>query len=218
MPQRLPENPDAFLASLVADLKPVAPLRQRNGMALAGLALALGVVLVVGLLGLRHDFAAGQPEPLVLTAAGLFLVLALASAWGAVDMARPAVGTRRDGWGWTALMAAVLPAAAVALSALSVLAGHPMTIDQTGYPCLCLGSAVGLLTGAALLGWLRRGAPSSPARAGLLTGVAAGAAGIFAVSLWCPHNSLLHIGFWHGGAVIAMGLLGRLLLPRLLAW
>lgn len=218
MPHDLPDNTDAFLASLVADLKPVAPLRQRNGMALAGLALALGAVLVVGLLGLRRDFAAGQPEPLALIAAGLFLVLALASAWGAIDMARPAVGTRRDGWGWTALMAAVLPAAAMAVSALSALAGQPVAIDHTGYPCLCLGAAVGLLTGAALVAWLRRGAPSSPARAGLLAGVAAGAAGIFAVSLWCPHNSLLHIGFWHGGTVIVMGLLGRLALPRLLAW
>lgn len=213
----MPQNPDAFLASLVADLQPVAPLRQRRGMALAALALTLGVLLVVGLLGLRHDFAGGHPEPLVLTAAGLFLVLALASAWGAVDMARPAVGTRRDGWGWTALMAAVLPGSAVAVIALDLLAGRPVPIDL-GYPCLLLGCGIGLLTAGALVVWLRRGAPSSPGRAGLLTGVAAGAAGIFAVSLWCPHNTLMHIGVWHGGTVIAMGLLGRLLLPRLLAW
>jgi hypothetical protein len=210
--------PDAFLESLVADLKPVAPLRQRNGMAFASLALAFGVVLVTAVLGLRHDFAAGRPDPFVLTAAGIFLVLALASAWAAVDMARPAVGIRRDGWAWTALMAAVIPGAALAIIAADVATGAPFDLDHGGVVCLALGVLVGLLTGGTLVLWLRRGAPSSPERAGLLTGVAAGAAGIFAVSLWCPHDSLLHIGVWHGAAIVLAGVLGRAVLPKLLRW
>lgn len=214
----MPDTPDAFLESLVADLKPTAPLRQRNGMAYASLALALGAVLVVALLGLRRDMASGHPEPLVLTAAGLFLVLALASAWAAVDMARPAVGMRREGWGWTALMAAVLPGSAGALIIADLLAGRSVGLDRGGAACLGLGSAIGLLTAATLIAWLRRGAPSSPARAGMLTGVAAGAAGIFAVSLWCPDDSLLHIGVWHGATVVLMGVIGRLALPKFLAW
>lgn len=213
----MPDPSDTLLESLVADLKPVTPLRQRNGMMLASLALAIGGLLVVAMLGMRRDFALGHPEPLVLTAAGVFLVLALASAWAAIGMARPAVGTRRDGWGWTALMAAVLPGSALALICLKVITDQPVAIDR-GQSCLALGCGVGLLTAAALVAWIRRGAPSSPARAGLLTGVAAGAAGIFAVSLWCPHDSLLHIGLWHGGTVVVMGLLGRLALPRVFAW
>ena len=214
----MPDPSDAFLESLVADLKPVAPLRQGNGMAIASLALALGSLLVVALLGLRRDLVAGHPDPFVLTAAGIFLVLALASAWGAIDMARPAVGIRREGWGWTALMAAVVPGSALALIVVDFVTGRPVDLDRGGIMCLGLGAAVGMLTGTALVLWLRRGAPSSPARAGLLTGVAAGAAGISAVSLWCPHDSLLHIGIWHGATVIVMGLLGRIALPRLLAW
>jgi hypothetical protein len=213
-----PKNPDPFLDSLVADLRPVAPLQQRSGMAFATLALGLGSLLVIAMLGLRRDLATGHPAPLALTAAGVFLVLALASAWAAVDMARPAVGLRREGWGWTALMAAVLPGSALALIGLNVLTGQPVDLDRSGLGCLAVGSAVGVLTAATLVLWLRRGAPSSPARAGLLTGVAAGSAGIFAVSLWCPHDSLLHIGIWHGATVIAMGIAGRLVLPRLLAW
>ena len=195
------DTSDTFLDSLVADLRPVAPLRQRSGMALAALALALGAILVLSVYGMRQDFAAGHPAQLALTAAGLFLVLALASAWVAVDMARPAVGTRREGWGWTALMAAVLPGSALALMAMNLVSGQPAGLDPHGYSCLGLGCGFGLLTAAALTLWLRRGAPSSPARAGLLTGVAAGAAGIFAVSLCCPSDSLLHIGIWHGATV-----------------
>lgn len=212
------DKSDEFLESLVAELQPVAPLRQRNGMAMSTVALALGSILVVSLLGVRHDFATGHPAQLPLTAAGLFLVLALASAWAAIDMARPAVGTRREGWGWTALMAAVLPGSALALMAMNLLSGQPAGLDPDGYSCLDLGCGVGLLTAVTLTLWLRRGAPSAPARAGLLIGVAAGAAGIFAVSLRCPSDSLLHIGIWHGATVVAMGLVGRLLLPKLLAW
>ena len=214
----MPRNPDTFIDSLVNDLRPVRPLRPREGMARALLALALGVIGVVALLGLRRDFAAGHPEPLVLTAAGLFLVLALASAWAAIDMARPAVGIQREGWVWTALMAAVLPAAAFGLMLTDLATGRAIGFEFGGLACLALGSGIGLLTLVTLVAWLRRGAPSSPARAGLLAGVAAGAAGIFAVSLWCPHDSLLHIGIWHGATVIVMGLIGRLLLPRLIAW
>ena len=168
--------------------------------------------------GLRHDLATGRPDPMFLTSSGLFLVLALASAWAVIDMARPYVGTRREGWGWTALMAAVLPVAALTLVLADWLSGKAVDLDRDGLTCLSVGSIIGLLTAAMLVFWLRRGAPSSPKRAGMLTGVASGAAGIFAVSLYCPHSDLLHIGVWHGAAVIVMGLAGRLALPRLLAW
>lgn len=214
----MPDNSDAFLEGLIADLKPTAPLRQRSGIALAVLALVLGSALAVATLGLRRDFLIGRPEPLVLTAAGMFLVLSLASAWAAVDMARPAVGTQREGWGWTALMAAVLPGSAFALMGMNLLSGQPAGIDSGGYYCLGLGCVIGLLTAASLVAWLRRGAPSSPARAGLLIGIASGGAGIFAVSLWCPNDHLLHIGIWHWLTIVVMGILGRITLPRLLAW
>lgn len=214
----MPDNTDAFLESLVADLKPVSPLRQGKGMAMTTTTLVLGVILVVALIGLRRDFAAGHPDPLVLTAAWIFLVLALASAWAAVDMARPAVGIRREGWYWAALIAVILPVSALTLLTEDGTAGLILGLDRDGWSCLALGTSVGLLTGGALVMWLRRGAPTSPSKAGLLTGVAAGAAGIFAVSLGCPHNSLMHIGFWHGATVVVSGLMGRLLLPRLLRW
>lgn len=212
------QNPDTLIAGLVADLEPVRPLRQRQGMARAVLALIAGAAVMTLGFGLRRDIAAGQPDPMFMTSSGLFLVLALASAWAVIDMARPYVGTRREGWGWTALMAAVLPVSAVTLAFADWLRGRSVAVDHDGITCLTFGVVVGLLTATTLTIWLRRGAPSSPKRAGLLTGVASGAAGIFAVGLYCPHSDLLHIGIWHGAAVIVMGLAGRLLLPRLLAW
>lgn len=212
------QNSQDLIAGLVADLKPVAPLRQAAGMRLALLALFGGAVAMIAMFGMRADLMAGRPDGLALLAAGLFLVLALASAWAVIDMARPYVGVRRDGWGWTAVMAATLPAGAVYTITSAWWRGVPSELAMDGGDCMRFGLGLGLLMFAALVLWLRRGAPSLPRRAGLLTGVAAGASGIFAVSLYCPHNELVHIGFWHGLTVVIAGALGRLTVPRLIAW
>ena len=212
------DNTETLIAGLVSDLRPMAPLRQRRGMSLALAGLVAGCLLMLSVFGMRADFRIMQPDPMALTSAGLFLVLALASAWSVIDLARPYVGLRREGWGWTALMAGVLPLAALVVMAGQVIGGSPSTLAMNGSECMACGTVLALLTGALLVLWLRRGAPPDPARAGLLVGVAAGAAGIFAVSLYCPHNDLVHIGIWHGLTVVFAGIAGRLVVPRLIAW
>lgn len=211
-------NSDDLIAGLVADLRPVRPMRQRAGMGWALAALAAGTAGMMLLTGPRPDLAGLSPDAMLLTGGGLFLVLALASAWTVVDLARPYVGLRREGWGWTALMAGVLPASALVLMATALLRGEASGLAPDGWSCMKYGLGWSVLTFAALTLWLRRGAPMQPARAGLLTGVAAGAAGIFAVSLYCPHNELIHIGVWHGLTVVLAGLFGRIAVPRLIAW
>ena len=214
----MPDKTTDLIAGLVADLRPITPLRQRRGMAVAVLALGAGVAGMLALFGIRPDLQAGQPDAMMLISSLLFLVLALASAWAVVDAARPYVGVRREGWGWTALMAAVLPVAALALLLGDWVRNGPSALSLEGMGCVKFGLVGGLLTAAALVWWLRAGAASRPDRAGLLTGVAAGAAGIFAVSLYCPHNDLVHIGVWHGLTVVLAGAIGRLVVPRLIAW
>lgn len=214
----MPQSTDDLIAGLVDKLEPVAPLRQGRGMLLALGALVLGSAGMLLGYGPRADLVAGQPDAMLLLSSGLFLVLGIASSCAVVDMARPAVGTRRDGWGWTALMAAVLPLGALGTIAAAWLHEQPSGLDSDGINCMRFGLGWSLLTFAALTLWLRRGAPMLLARAGLLTGVAAGSAGIFAVSLFCPHNDLVHIGVWHGLTVVLAGLLGRVAMPRLIAW
>lgn len=212
------QNSEDLIAGLVADLKPVTPLRLASGMRLALLALSLGAIGMTVLHGMRPDFVAGRPDGLVLLCAGVFLVLALASGWAVVGMARPYVGERREAWGWTVLIAAMLPAGAAYLIAAAWLNDSASGFAMNGGNCVKFGLGWSVLTFATLVVWLRRGAPSSPVRAGLLTGVAAGAAGIFAVSLNCAQNDLVHIGVWHGLTVVLAALIGRLTVPRLIAW
>lgn len=214
----MPTNSDIFLENLVSDLKPVSPMRQWDGMVWALIAMATGTMLFVWYYGPRSDLMSAQPDPMFMISSGLFLVLALASAWAVIDMSRPWVGSRREGWVWTAMMAGVMPIAALTLTAIGWLRGETPAIDSDGIACLGFGIGIGLFTAAVLVAWLRRGAPSSPRRAGLLTGVAAGAAGTFAVSLHCPHSDLLHIGVWHGMTVVVAGFFGALALPRLVSW
>jgi hypothetical protein len=71
---------------------------------------------------------------------------------------------------------------------------------------------------AVLVSWLRKGAPTAPDRAGLVVGIAAGSFGAFAFGLHCPDNNIVHVGVWHSAVVLAMGGLGRAIVPSLVRW
>ena len=103
------KSSDDLIKDLVEDLQPVRSLKPRLGMGLATGMIIAGLATAGLTFGLRDDIVAGHPDPMFLLSAGIFLVLAFASAWRVVDIARPQVGNSRDGWGWTALMASVLP-------------------------------------------------------------------------------------------------------------
>lgn len=209
---------DALIAELVGGLEPVRPLRLREGiaMALAGAGVTAG--LVIALFGLRTDWLAGTVNPMHLVATGLYLGLALAASVTVVVMSRPQVGSDHSGWRWAALMAGLLPLAGVIVAGLQGPVAFSGEAVVHGAECFAIGSGASLLVFAMLVLWLRRGAPTSPERAGLVAGVAAGAFGIFAFSLHCPYNDIVHIGLWHSAVVLAMGALGRAVVPALIRW
>lgn len=217
-PQTTHAVSDAFIASLVADLKPTPPLTQSGGMARAGLAALAAIAIAIFGIGIRRDLAAGQLDPVFLLSSGLFLLLACASAWSVIQMSRPHVGNHQSGWIWAIAMAALLPVSALLTWFVSLARGGTLTVDGEGWQCLVMGTVLGALMPVLLTLWLRRGAPTSPERAGLLTGIAAGSSGIFAFALHCPHNDIAHIGLWHGLAVVVSAVLGRLIVPSAIRW
>lgn len=214
----MPRTSDALIAELVDGLEPVRPMRFGEGILLALAAAGVTVVAVLGLAGLRDDIAAGMVDPMHLIATGLFLGLALAATVTVVVMGRPQVGSDHSGWRWAAAMAGLLPLAGVIVAfarGASAFSGGSMAM---GAECFEVGIASSLLVFATLVLWLRRGAPTAPGRAGLVSGIAAGAFGIFTFSLHCPANDIVHIGIWHSAVVLAMGLVGRALVPQLIKW
>lgn len=208
------ENP--LIASLAAGLQPVRPQRARRGWAALGaavIATALAVHLVFGL----------QPVT-ILRGAGrwfvlgelLLMALGVAAAFATIRMAWPErVG--RPGAFWMVCAAALAPLSALAL--LLVPGAQAPATDVDGHwQCAALGTLSAGLVAVVLVGWLRRGAPASPTRAGLYAGIASGALGSAVYGLSCPLGDFQHWALWHFVPVLACALAGRMLLPRWLRW
>ncbi len=202
-----------LIESLVADLTPVTPMRTVPVLGRVAFCVLAAIACVAAVLGLRSDLS-----PLFVLSAGLFLMLGVASSLTAIAMARPQVGIDRTGWAWAAAMAALLPATTLIMALSHASSAWTKSVPHTGVACMMIGLLAGLASGAVLTAWLRRGAPSSPQRAGLVTGIATGSLGMFAAALHCPNDDIYHIGLWHSAAVLLAALLGRLIVPRLIRW
>ena len=209
--------PNPLIDELASDLAPVQPLRLWQGIALVALSAIATVVLVELLDGLWRGIISGRASGLFFLANGMFAVVGAASALAVLRMASPRVGNSQEGARWSSAMLLLLP-----VSALFVLGGSGLyaaaSQDIYGFECFLAGSAFGLVTAAALVLWLRRGAPVSLNAAGTLTGVAAGAIGTFAYGLACPIDGIDHLAIWHVAPIGLSALLGRLAIPSLVRW
>ncbi|MBX7528524.1 DUF1109 domain-containing protein [Qipengyuania vesicularis] len=209
--------PNPLIDELASDLAPVQPIRLWQGIALVAMSAIATVVLVEIIDGLWRGIMAGRASGLFFLANGMFALVGAASALAVLRMASPRVGNTHEGARWSAAMLVLLP-----VSALFVLGGSGLfsaaSQDIYGFECFLAGSAFGLITAAALVLWLRRGAPVSLNAAGALTGVAAGAIGTFAYGLACPIDSIDHLAIWHAAPVALSALLGRLAVPSLVRW
>lgn len=209
---------NALIDELVGDLAPVQPLRFSSGLGFALAGLGVTVTVVALLFGVRPDVVSGSFDPVFVLASGLFLLLGLASSVTVIVMSRPRVGSDHGGWRWAAAMTALLPFAAVVSGIGRGKAAVSGSAISDGINCLMMGSGLALVTFVVLVWWLRRGAPTSPERAGLLTGIAAGSFGIFAFSFHCAYSDIVHIGVWHSLVVVVSAILGRIAVPKLVRW
>lgn len=209
---------DTLIGELVDRLEPVQPLRFGSGFGFALAAAGVSAIVALAQFGVRPDILLGRFDPVFLLASGLFLVLGIAATVTVIVMSRPRVGNDHGGWVWAAVMAALLPVVATLVAfgrGASVISAQQ---TAHGLECLASGSIYSMIVFAVLVWWLRQGAPTSPERAGLLTGIAAGSFGIFAFSLHCSYNDIVHIGLWHSAVVVACAALGRAVVPRLVRW
>jgi len=177
---------DDLISRLVEDLEPVRPLRLSVGMGLVlgGALVAAGGVCLIS--GLRPDIALGRIEPHLVLVSGLVLMLGVAAAATVVRMCRPHVGSDFGGTNWAMVMAALLPASALVIGFGKGSIGLSANDLRSGVNCLGSGVLWGGLALAALVWWLRRGAPVRPDRAAILSGVAAGSFGMFAIRSIAP--------------------------------
>lgn len=206
-----------FIAALVDDLQPLAPIRPPQAWFWIGLAVIATITALAVVKGLWAGPTTGDASAYWFIVHGLLLVLGLAAAANVVTMASPRVGNSYSGAKWASLMVGVLPLAALAslTGAANIPAG---LIDSLGVICAAAATLSSLLTGAVLILWLRRGAPVSLQAAGWQTGVAAGGLGTAVYALGCPVDDIVHLGIYHVIPVAIMALLGAAIVPRLVRW
>lgn len=206
-----------LIDQLTDELEPVRSVSPWLGRAMwVGLALATAAVLT-SLLGMRPDFANGDPHSVPLISVLVVLCAGAVVAVAVTAMARPAVGAQRASWQGAVAALAVLPAAAAVTAAGSATQRAAMMAGE-GYFCLATGTLASLATIVALTLWLRRGAPTLPQRASWLVGIAGGTVGALAMAMVCPIDSIMHIGTWHAGIIAVAAAGSRLVLPRFLRW
>lgn len=199
-------------------LQPCRPLKRRTGRGIVIGATSIAILIVAMWFGLKAGLSAGVLSPTYILTNGLLLLLGFAASFAVVNMAMPRVGSDHDSPKWAMAGVALLPLAAIGTSLTGGAGASSAIMHASDFYCFARGSLFATITAAALLYWLRRGAPVSPDKAGLFLGVAAGAMGSFAYGISCPIVSVWHLGVWHVMPVLVWGLIGRIAVPHLVQW
>jgi hypothetical protein len=210
-------NPKFDISTLVDDLQPVRRLNTSRGLILPAILTGIATIIIGTQMGWRPDLMSGTPSELFLLRAGTLALLGGACAHGAVAMASPAVGKHNDRWKMALAAALLFPLCAM----IAMLSGNfGSAIDEMRYGAECLRMSMigGLSVAVPMVLWLRKGAPTSPERAGWLTGIASGGLGAFAYNFHCPFSDLAYTGLWYSLAVGVCAVAGRLIVPRLIRW
>lgn len=205
------------IAALVDDLEPVTALGTRRPLAIAAAITVIMLAVVALTRGIRPDVLAGHPDAMFLIRSGILLLLGGGTAHAVLGMASPSVGKIQMSW-QMALAAAFLFPIAAFIVAMTGDMGNAMAEMYSVGQCLMFSAIGGVATAVPMILHLRRGAPTSPARAGWLVGIASGGLGAFAYNLHCPFNSIVYIGIWYTLAVGICAVAGRLVVPRLIRW
>jgi hypothetical protein len=205
MTRPLPPELREKIAKNLAPVRPVAPPAVRLVLLVCWL-LAL-LLLVPALVGVR--FNATELGPWLTWGASLAqLLVGGALVYLALREGIPGLAAPR------AVVVASLVAAGTMEGAVALLTYARCPCPDAGFfgGVACWGSETALGIPALVLTlWLvARAYPLSPRRAGLLGGVGAGVAADGVQHLLCPISDLRHVLLWHGGAVVALGLLGWL--------
>jgi hypothetical protein len=203
---------------LIKVLSADAELRQASfgrawSLAIAAAVVAAGLVFTAAL-GPRPDIGAAAHTMHFMFKFVVTGVLALTALPLLVALARPeAVGSRSIAW----LAAAPLLLAigvAIELAVMPAADWAPMLIGKNSPECPFLIVAIGAIPLALFVWSLRNAAPSRPALAGIVAGIAAGGVGASFYAAHCTDDSALFVATWYtlGVAMLAIagGIAGRI--------
>jgi len=210
---------DDLIEQLAGSVTPAprhaAVKRLCTGLACGGM---VAVAALVAWLGVRPDIV----EASATATFWMKWVFTLSIAWAAYVMVRrlgrPDGDIGRAWWGLAAPVAVVGMMAVVELLRAPPAARAGILFGHTALQCA---AAIVGLAGPVLAGLLwafGRLAPTRLRLAGAAAGLLAGAVGATVYALTCPEQTAAFMVTWYDAGILASGLIGALLGPRLLRW
>jgi len=209
---------DDLIAQLSSGLEPVKRGHCAHVlMAAAVLGLVGSTVVMLGMIGLRHDIGSAMVSVGMWTKLVYTFAVALLGFWLVERMGRPGAEMTRP------LLLLALPLLGILLlSAMQMSApGADMpklVLGHSSRVCAFLVTMTALPTLAATFWALRQLAPTRLTLAGAGAGLFAGAAGAFVYSFHCTEGAAPFIAIWYSLGIVLTTLIGALLGPRLLRW
>lgn len=209
---------EKLIATLAADSR-LTPLGGERGFLLIGvLGTLVTLAFFFGFLGPRPDLGSAVGS-LRFLAKPLLAALLCAGALGTLlRLARP--GAKVSPWLSVLLAAAFLLVAAVFLE-LAVVPRDLWAERLLGEDALACLALIPLMSAGPLIAFLcalRRAAPTRPALAGAVAGLAAAGLGASIYAFHCVDDSPLFLAVWYGAATLIVVAAGALLGRRLLRW
>jgi hypothetical protein len=209
---------DELIAQLSDGLQPVkqgAVTRLLLGAILLGI--AGSVLVMLTMIGLRHDLSTAMVSFGMWTKLVYTFVIAVFGFWLVERAGRPGAEMTRP------LLLLALPLLAILLlSALQMSAPQAdmpaLVMGRSSQVCAFLVTMTALPTLAATFWALKRLAPTRLTLAGAGAGLFAGAAGAFVYCFHCTESAAPFIAIWYTLGIAAVTALGALLGPRLLRW
>lgn len=190
----------------------------RRYMVAVGVGVAGAVLLMLGLLGVRHDLVDAIRLPMFWVKLAYAAGLAAASLLAVLRLSRP--GARLDGL--PALLAAPVlgmwALAAIVLADAEPTQRSGLLFGSTSVSCPFLIAMLSAPMFVAAL-WTMQGlGPTRPRLAGTAAGLLSGAIGALVYCLHCPEMEAPFIGSWYLLGMLIPAATGALLGSRLLRW
>jgi hypothetical protein len=175
------------------------------------------VLVLLALIGPRHDLAAAMLHPGMWTKLAYTFAIAGFGLWLVERAGRPGAEMTRP------VLALALPFAAIALLAALQMSApgadtERLVMGQSSRVCAALVALTALPALAAAFWALRKLAPTRLTLAGAGAGLFAGAVGAFVYCFHCNEEAAPFIAVWYTLGIAAVAGLGALLGPRLLRW
>jgi hypothetical protein len=209
---------DELITILVADRSPAATRPFYAVAIAAGVGAVISALLLLAILGMRHDMADAAMSLRFLVKSATVLILAACAIGLVIRLSRPDARAGRLSWmlGLVPLILAIAVTAELLVTPASQWGGRLFGLHW--FACLLLIPLFAIPPLAGLLYALKQAAPRDAGLAGAVAGLGAGGIAASVYVIHCPDDSPLFMAAWYTIAIGFVTLVGYGIGRRWLRW